>query len=235
MAGVGPAGHAVNPACGPAQPLAAGRFGRLKQCFANKAPSPMGLDGAIHGANGPAGPTTPPPTDFRDLRPCVNVLGKYAGRHPGNVRNQALKSAATGFCLCFFFCLRGWPRRNLSVAGRVARRREPHGCGDRAYMDVLAASPAQPTRPANPRNPLFAESPSHEGLRRWPPTARAPPPDSEPCACSRIDHAIDDNVVPTWCRTLPGLPGALRPAPPSPSPAMPGPASRAAPSGPARP
>ncbi|PSD26853.1 hypothetical protein C7E17_24310 [Stenotrophomonas maltophilia] len=34
-------------------------------------------------------------------------------------------------------------RRDLSKAGWVRLRgREPHGCGDRAYMDVLAAAPA---------------------------------------------------------------------------------------------
>jgi len=39
-------------------------------------------------------------------------------------------------------------RGQLSKAGWVRLRgREPHGCGDRAYMDVLAAAPATGTTP----------------------------------------------------------------------------------------
>ncbi len=39
--------------------------------------------------------------------------------------------------------------RKLSKAGGAVAGREPHGCGDRAYMDVLAASP-QPDPPRHP-------------------------------------------------------------------------------------
>ncbi len=39
-----------------------------------------------------------------------------------------------------------WPGR------WAAQGREPHGCGDRAYMDVLAAAPAQSTCPTSPMN-----------------------------------------------------------------------------------
>ncbi|GFF07661.1 hypothetical protein SM139_2756, partial [Stenotrophomonas maltophilia] len=72
-------------------------------------------------------------------------------------------------------------------------------------MDVLAASPAQPTRPANPQKSAVSDPPQPRGgsadgrrPRAAPLSIRIP----EPCACSRIDHAIDDNVVPTWRRTL---------------------------------
>ena len=52
-----------------------------------------------------------------------------------------------------------WP------GGWVAQGREPHGCGDRAYRDVLAAAPAQPIYPALPMNRFAA---THKGLRRSP-------------------------------------------------------------------
>ncbi|CRD56997.1 hypothetical protein BN1263520006 [Stenotrophomonas indicatrix] len=57
---------------------------------------------------------------------------------------------ATGMC--------PWPGR------WAAQGREPHGCGDRAYRDVLAAAPVQPIYPSLLMN-CFA--PTHEGLRRW--------------------------------------------------------------------
>jgi hypothetical protein len=59
--GHGRAGHAVNPA--PRSGPAAGgcAFGRLRSSASQaKRPHPWGLDGAIHGANGPARPCPPP-------------------------------------------------------------------------------------------------------------------------------------------------------------------------------
>ncbi len=48
-------------------------------------------------------------------------------------------------------------RRKLSKAGWVRLRgREPHGCGDRAYMDVLAASPSTGPTPPTHGYPAFA-------------------------------------------------------------------------------
>ncbi|WP_206746990.1 hypothetical protein, partial [Stenotrophomonas maltophilia] len=47
-----------------------------------------------------------------------------------------------------------WLARTETVRGRAgwaAQGREPHGCGDRAYLDVLAASPAWPTPPGHAR------------------------------------------------------------------------------------
>ncbi|WP_262247921.1 hypothetical protein, partial [Stenotrophomonas maltophilia] len=47
-----------------------------------------------------------------------------------------------------------WLARTETFRGRAgwaAQGREPHGCGDRAYMDVLAASPAWPTPPGHAR------------------------------------------------------------------------------------
>ncbi len=47
-------------------------------------------------------------------------------------------------------------RRKLSKAGWVRwQGREPHGCGDRAYMDVLAASPSTGPTPPTHRTPAF--------------------------------------------------------------------------------
>ncbi len=47
-------------------------------------------------------------------------------------------------------------RGELSKAGWVRLRgREPHGCGDRAYRDVLAASPSTGPTPPTLRKPAF--------------------------------------------------------------------------------
>ncbi|KKF89990.1 hypothetical protein XY58_00920 [Stenotrophomonas maltophilia] len=47
-------------------------------------------------------------------------------------------------------------RSKLSKAGWIRLRgREPHGCGDRAYMDVLAASPAIGPTPPSHGSPAF--------------------------------------------------------------------------------
>ena len=53
-------------------------------------------------------------------------------------------------------------RHPPTAAGECRRRggvrlrgREPHGCGDRAYRDVLAASPAISPVPAKPSTPLL--------------------------------------------------------------------------------
>ena len=60
----GLAGHAVNPQTGPA--AGGWAFGRLRSSASQaKRPHPWGLDGAIHGANGPANPTRPAPDSFR--------------------------------------------------------------------------------------------------------------------------------------------------------------------------
>ncbi len=63
------------------------------------------------------------------------------GRHPPTAAHNAVPT----------------DRRNLSKAGWVSKRgREPHGCGDRAYRDVLAASPACWPTPSTHRKPAFA-------------------------------------------------------------------------------
>jgi hypothetical protein len=193
-------------------------------------------------------PRTPPPPDPPRLRqisaicgrstPCVDAL-RYAGRWPATreIRSQALKSEATGFALIFVLSFvadragtcpwpGGWAAQGVS---RMDAATEPTW----TYLQrPLRSPPARPT----PKSRCSRDPPQPRGLRRWPPTARsAAPPNPEPCACSRIDHAIDDNVVPTWRRTLSPASRVPPSAPPSPSRATPGPASRAAPSGPARP
>ena len=152
-------------------------------------------------------PRTPPPPDPPRLRrisaicsgstPCADAPRQC---RPNEERSDRL-------LLLILFCL-SW----LAAAGTcpwpggwAAQGRKRHGWRARAYRDVFTASPAQPTHPANPHKSAVSDQPpSHEGA---PPlaadcaparSARIP----EPCACSRIDHAIDDNVVPTWRRTL---------------------------------
>ncbi|CAQ46769.1 putative penicillin binding protein [Stenotrophomonas maltophilia K279a] len=73
----GCAGHAVNPA--PRSGPAAGgcAFGRLRSSASQtKRPHPWGLDGAIHGANGPAQPHRPTldsfPMTVGRSTPCVD-------------------------------------------------------------------------------------------------------------------------------------------------------------------
>ena len=83
------------------------------------------------------------------------------------------------------------------------------------------SAPAQPTRPANPQKSAVRGKPQPQGSAdgRRPRAAPLSAQIAEPCACSRIDHAIDDNVVPTWCRTL--SPASQLP-PSGPSVAFPG-------------
>src|SRR5690606_5996949 len=67
-------------------------------------------------------------------------------------------------------------RGTLSKAGWVRLRgREPHGCGDRAYMDVLAASPATGPTPPSHGQPAFAVAvaPARSRCRAQP--CRTPP------------------------------------------------------------
>src|SRR6185437_1694236 len=60
-------------------------------------------------------------------------------------------------------------RRKLSKAGWVRLRgREPHGCGDRAYRDVLAASPSTGPTPPTHRKPAFDVASASAGAGRSP-------------------------------------------------------------------
>src|SRR5690606_41060732 len=58
-------------------------------------------------------------------------------RSPGYARRSGFRIRASGIC--------------REVAGRVGQDPEPHGCGDGAYTDVLAACPAQPCPPPSPQ------------------------------------------------------------------------------------
>jgi len=60
-------------------------------------------------------------------------------------------------------------RGKLSKAGWVRLRgREPHGCGDRAYRDVLAASPSTGPTPPTHRKPAFDVASASAGAGRSP-------------------------------------------------------------------
>ena len=102
-------------------------------------------------------PRTPPPTHpcpAHSISRCrtARALGFQVERGVRSVflRKTDLTPEAIRLLLLLFFLQSGvdahgkcpWP------GGWVAQGREPHGCGDRAYTDVLAAAPAQPTLPA---------------------------------------------------------------------------------------
>ncbi len=166
-----------------------------------------------------------------------------AGRQQVNkakAGNQASRAQRPAFAFEFSFVFRGW-RAQEPVQGRAGRvRRGVRGMDAAAKPPWMGSRRPRLTPPArpSPRNPLFAEITSHEGA---PPMAANRAPAQlfaripEPCAGSRIDPTIDDNVVPTRPAGLSPRPG-LVPRPPHRRPprATSGPASRAAPSGPAR-
>ncbi|CAM0124472.1 hypothetical protein SMJ63A_50268 [Stenotrophomonas geniculata] len=107
----------------------------------------------------------PPLTDFRDL---MDPRHAWMNLHRNRIFRIELEKHPR---MAWIYCVdqgRHLPtavhavptdRGNLSKAGWVRLRgREPHGCGDRAYMDVLAAPPA--TGPTSPslRKPAFASA-----------------------------------------------------------------------------
>jgi len=140
--GVGPvAGDAVNPQAGPAAGGCA--FGRLRSSASQaKRPHPWGLDGAIHGANGPAHPHRPASDRFRALLVGVD-LGRHICQISNEIRGQIRFPAENGSDPKMFPTDRG----QLSKAGWVRwQGRERHGWRDRASMDGFTASPATPPR-----------------------------------------------------------------------------------------
>ncbi|KAG1542570.1 hypothetical protein G6F50_014090 [Rhizopus delemar] len=86
---------------------------------------------------------------------------------------------------------------NLSKAGWVrSQGREPHGCGDRAYMDVLAAAPATgPTPPSHGMRLLLSTL-----LARWPLQA---PGAARPIPLNRQATAGTVGLPPARHRRLP--------------------------------
>jgi len=124
-------------------------------------------------------PTPPRLRQFPGDGWWVSTLVDTISRHAwmGSVRSKrgrGTRNAAFCFCSSYFFPWRAEPPESVrGRAGGAAQGREPHGCGDRAYRDVLAATPAQSHPPGQAPNPTGLSAPHptqatrHEGLRRW--------------------------------------------------------------------
>ncbi len=208
----GLAGHAVNPPPGSGPAAGGWAFGRLRSSASQaKRPHPWGLDGALRvcavlrtrqdrgwascptrprHASGPwrqrsCQPTSPHPRQF----PGDGWIGL------GITRGHAVRSVfrwKTDLIPIDFVIrqrlIHAWrgstaDREKLSKAGWVRLRgREPHGCGDRAYMDVLAAAPATgPTPPPHRKSAsavAVAVAPARSGCRAQP--CRTPPSHAAP-------------------------------------------------------
>ncbi|CAM0124951.1 hypothetical protein SMG44B_60110 [Stenotrophomonas maltophilia] len=125
-------------------------------------------------------PRTPPPRlPTRPLTVSCGVhhgksqtrakAGRFARKAEPASQPPLLLPLLLPFLLIFPWCVPeagNCPR----PGGEAGQGREPHGCGDRAYMDVLAAPPALPPHPAKPINRAFRDqpNPTTEGLRRSP-------------------------------------------------------------------
>ncbi len=147
----GQAGHAVNPA--PRSGPAAGgcAFGRLRSSASQaKRPHPWGLDGAIHGANGPACPHRPTSDRFRWL-----LVGVDLGRRGRST------SCVDAFPFQFeIFDSDGDSSTHgvdLLQIAKICRRRGGSGCGSVRGMDAAAKPPRMGLRrlpqPDPPRLP----------------------------------------------------------------------------------
>ncbi len=138
----GLAGHAVNPQTGPAAGGCA--FGRLRSSASQaKRPHPWGLDGAIHGANGPASPHRPTLDRFRVL-----LVGVDLGRHICQLSNEFIRVDQG----------RHLPERTLfRQIAKSCRRRGGSGCGGVSRMDAATELTwtylQRPPQPDPPRLP----------------------------------------------------------------------------------
>jgi len=151
----GLAGHAVTPPPGSGPAAGGWAFGRLRSSASHaKRPHPWGLDGAIHGANGPASPHRPTFDSF------PVTVGLILGKDMANRMGSDPFSVGNGSDPGSIFVIRQRSiadHGDLSKAGWVRLRgREPHGCGDRAYMDVFTAPPATGPTPPSHGSPAFA-------------------------------------------------------------------------------
>ncbi len=144
----GLAGHAVTPPPGSGPAAGGWAFGRLRSSASHaKRPHPWGLDGAIHGANGPASPHRP---TFDSFPVTVGlILGKDMANRMGQIRFP-LETDLTP------------DRFSLSVRDplqitEICRRRGGSGCGGVSRMDA-ATEPTwtylrRPPQPDPPRHP----------------------------------------------------------------------------------
>ena len=153
------AGHAVNPPPGSGPAAGGCAFGRLRSSASQaKRPHPWGLDGAIHGANGPAPPTRPASDSFR-VRPATEKKKENQNQTP-----VASLLVSTKVDTHQFVMIRAEQGRHLqpsqfsspTVTGKlsgVGRCRVAgcprHGCRGQAPKDGFTASPQPDTAPTN--------------------------------------------------------------------------------------
>jgi hypothetical protein len=171
--GVGPvAGDGASPPPGPGPAAGGCAFGRLRSSASQaKRPHPCKLGRALlvcavlrtrQDPGWASCPTRPRhasgPSRSRPRKlthPAFDSVPRSVGTAfcaaAGRCRPRSTHCLKNQFLLLIFLLIfprcagnRPWP------GGWVGWGREPHGCGDRAYMDVLAASPSQLTLPAHP-------------------------------------------------------------------------------------
>src|SRR6185437_1504480 len=83
---------------------------------------------------------------------------------------------------------------NLSKAGwSRLRGREPHGCGDRGYMDVLAPPPATGPAPPTNRSPAFASAVAVAVASAG--AGRSPAATSPPLRVRPVVHVLDHGAI----------------------------------------
>ncbi len=126
----GAAGHAVNPPPGSGPAAGGCAFGHLRSSASQaKRPHPWGLDGAIHGANGPALPHRPTSDRFPRL-----LVGVDLGRHGGSTPCvDAFRSILEIFDFDRDSSTHGV---DLPQIAGNCRRRGGSGCGGVSRMDA---------------------------------------------------------------------------------------------------
>ena len=147
----GQAGHAVNPPPGSGPAAGGCAFGRLRSSASQaKRPHPWGLDGAIHGANGPACPHRPTSDRFRWL-----LVGVDLGRHGRST--PCVDSFRFQFEIFDSDGDSSTHGVDLLQIAEICRRRGGSGCGSVRGMDAAAKPPWMGLRrlpqPDPPRHP----------------------------------------------------------------------------------
>ncbi len=130
----------------------------------------MGLDGAIHGANGPAGPSRPtsdrfPVTDRRAWRLSKRNLKEGRLRRVPLCFGMSKRSARPAVAFDLLLSI-PWRAAQETVRGRAGWVRGTVGAMDGAIepQDGFTACPANPPRPAQPMKPALCAT-NHPATR----------------------------------------------------------------------
>ena len=207
---VGCAGDAVNPPPGSGPAAGGCAFGRLRSSASQaKRPHPWGLDGAIHGANGPANPPHPAPDSFLRGPPrngrrkakatrvarCALQKGQ---KQRGTRRSRVPLSNSVPTTQCSSI------RHRETVRGGADWVRGTAGAMDGAYEPPWMGSRRVPrTQPAPPSAaksraafdvsscsccclPQAAPRPPPQGTTL---RSSSPAPQPDPCSCPGSSHA----------------------------------------------